>query len=599
MSERVDRDQPAEQSLLFRAAAALAVWVPLVATLFRTSSVTAWRDDLSVIRSLSLVPIGGEGLVSALVARAFGLVPVGGVWLRAGLVGALAAAAAGSLVFSLLVRLLGTRQSSATPFLALGAALLVVLGAVWQEEATLTGGAAPGAVLCLLCLRAGSSRRFTSGAWAASGAALALAFLESRAAGLAAFAAWGAARFALVRLPGPRGLVGFVAGAALTTFLVVVPFAARPGAEVLSAPFAAEPSPGGPWHAIAPSTLDVAGSTASWPMLVLALTGLAFAMLSPYKRPLALGLACFILGSLAVGPDPSGALLSWPARVWLLLGSAATAAGSAFLLDRAAAWLLKMKLPLSRPALALAAALGVAALIVTWEGSGRGADRSARDAAELWTDEALASLPPNSVVIARSPTIAFRLWGAALARGARPDVIVVPTTLLDSPSLASQLLELEPALGPLVRQMAVHGKPTEYTLSSLADARPLFVEFDPSWDPRLFDHLIPQAFWLRFAPHALGRSDRLEALKGVRSAFRRVARRAADPVHDDRATREVLFRRGREQALALAALGDRSNARRVLADLESFDGARAFVRALGERLDARRRGRVDISDLLD
>jgi hypothetical protein len=598
VSDLVDRRQPAELGLLFRSAAALSVWVPLVVTLFRTSAVTAWRDDLGVIRSLSLAPIGGEGLVSAILGRALGLLPLGGVWLRVGLVGAVAAAAAGGLAFFLVVRLLGVsrRRSAMTPLLALGAALLAVLGAAWQEEATLAGGGALGAVLCLLCLQAGSSRGLSPVAWGASGVALSLALVESRSAGLAGLVAWGAARLAIARLPSPASLAVFAAAAVAAAFLVVLPFAVRTGSEVLSAPFAVQASSAGAWHGLEGSAGPVAFD---WPLLVAAAAGLALAALSRSSRPLSLGLCCWVLGSLAVSEGPAGALLPWPGRTWLLLGAVASVAGFAFSIDRVAAWLLRARLPFARPALALTASLGFAAVIVTWETSGRDADRSRRDAAELWTDEALQSLPPSSVVIARSPSIAFRLWGAALARGARPDLVVVPTALLDSASLASDLLALEPALGPLVRQMAVHGKPTEYALSSLADARPLFVEFDPSWDPRLFDHLIPEAFWLRFAPHALGRSDRVEALKGVRTAFRRVARRALDPAHADAATLQVLYRRGREQALALAALGDRSNAHLVLGDLRKFDGARPFVDALATRLDARSRGRVDISDLLD
>jgi hypothetical protein len=272
---------------------------------------------------------------------------------------------------------------------------------------------------------------------------------------------------------------------------------------------------------------------------------------------------------------------------------------AAFCIGVFMAWISHARLALFRPALAFGGALGVALVLVGWEDSGRAADRRKLYAAEIWTDEALGSLPHGSVVLVRTPPIAWRLWASHLARGARPDLIVVPTALLDRPSVAAHLLELEPALDALIREVGVSGRPTEYALSSLADARPLFVEFDPAWDPRLLDHLVPRTFWLRFAPHALGRSDRARALESSRRAFARVYDHAADPARPDAATLSVLYHRGREQALTLAALGDRSSVRRVLADLTPIHAAEPFVVALRERLKDDSRGGVDVTGLLE
>jgi hypothetical protein len=157
---------------------------------------------------------------------------------------------------------------------------------------------------------------------------------------------------------------------------------------------------------------------------------------------------------------------------------------------------------------------------------------------------------------------------------------------------------MEPALAPLIRDMAVSGQPSEHALSSLADVRPLYVELDPSWDKRLIDHLIPKPFWLRFAPHAYGRSDRTAALEKGRRPFQRVLEVAQSPEHRDRATLIMLGARAREQAVALAALGDRDNVARVMTDLETIDPGQPFLTELETRLRQKPTGRIETDGLL-
>jgi hypothetical protein len=93
----------------------------------------------------------------------------------------------------------------------------------------------------------------------------------------------------------------------------------------------------------------------------------------------------------------------------------------------------------------------------------------------------------------------------------------------------------------------------------------------PSWEKRCFDHLVPQPLWLRFSPHALGRSDRAAALKRGRVAFRRVLDEAKQPTYKDAATIAVLSARGSEQAVLLAMLGDRHSAATMVEDLRLLD----------------------------
>jgi hypothetical protein len=177
--------------------------------------------------------------------------------------------------------------------------------------------------------------------------------------------------------------------------------------------------------------------------------------------------------------------------------------------------------------------------------------------------------------------------------------VLVPATVLDRSGLAQPLLRREPELVALVRETAMNGSPGEYALSTLADARPLYVELDPRWDRRLYDQLVPGSLWLGVAPHALGRSDRRAALEGGRDSFRRIVRIAQDPQHLDPATLAVLAARAREQALVLAALGDRKMLSGLLDELESIDPRNDFSKKLRSRLAKRKRGSVDVTGLLE
>ena len=103
---------------------------------------------------------------------------------------------------------------------------------------------------------------------------------------------------------------------------------------------------------------------------------------------------------------------------------------------------------------------------------------------------------------------------------------------------------------------------------------------------------------MRFSPHALGRSDRIAALEAGFGAFERVRAVAAEPTARHEATLAMLKVRARDQALALAALGDRVALDRTLEALTSLDPDDPVVAELRRRTAARSRGRVDIAGLL-
>jgi hypothetical protein len=241
----------------------------------------------------------------------------------------------------------------------------------------------------------------------------------------------------------------------------------------------------------------------------------------------------------------------------------------------------------ARPARALTLTFSFAVVLVIMEESDRATRFSAPRAAEAWTDEALGSLPPNSLVLVRSEASAWRLWAARISRGQRTDVVLVPIPLLDRGSLAARSMQLEPSLETLVRELRISGKPNEYALSTLADARPLFVEFDPAWDQRLLEHLVPHPFWMSFAPHALGRSDRQVAFDAGRESFERVLETSLDPLEPDPVTLSVLAERAREQAVMLAALGDDESAEKLVAQLNQMPSQADLAASMGEMLTDR------------
>src|SRR5690606_5441288 len=162
--------------------------------------------------------------------------------------------------------------------------------------------------------------------------------------------------------------------------------------------------------------------------------------------------------------------------------------------------------------------------------------------------------------------------GAGGAAGARVEGVGVALALLRRGQLAAELLELEPALGLLVRDLSTAGRPSDRALTAVADARPLFVEADATWDRRLMVHLIPGPFLARFAPHPLGRSDRRVTFASQQGTFERVAEAALGPLAPDPATLAVLTRSGLQRRALLEALGDEQEAAAVGEQVDRLQG---------------------------
>lgn len=574
----------------------LAVVVPLFVALAGLSPASHWRDDVAIVRSLGFIPIGAEGVLSGALAQVGSLLPIGGRVLRAALPSALAAACAARLIYDFALRLLDKNAPTErlTPVLALLAAWGVVLTPTWQAEATHAGGASVAVTLVLIATAARFRLRLDERGWLVFGVLLGAAFLEQRLAGFACLALLLTDAALLRQLPSQRQFVELAGSALGVVALGLVPFWFQP-------------TSGGVWSdwgtelarlSGADSALPVAGTLEAWLdalglwVLVIAAVGCVWGISRARTRPWLLPLAVFPLLDLvlpASAPTLAGPLTG---RVVDLLALTVLGIAAALGAQVVGLALEHGRVPLARPVQVLVVVAGLTFVLVRMEQSGQKAEARSHGAAEAWTDEALSNLPPRSLVMVRSEPAAWRLWASRVARGERPDLTVVPLPLLDRGDIAARLLEIEPHLAPLVRELRMNGRPSEFALSSLADARPLFLEFDPTWDRRLLEHVLPHPFWMRFEAHALGRSDRSAALSRGKQSFARVLA-SIEPRYPDAATLGMLTTRAREQAVMLAALGDRESALILVEQLREIPSERAFVSSMEQKLADKEKRRVD------
>jgi hypothetical protein len=488
------------------------------------------------------------------------------------------------------------------PPLALAAALIATLSPAWQLEATIAGGStlAAGLALAALLLRPpstlGDPRYFLG-----FGALLGATALESHAAGLAVLVALGVHVAVIGQLPSRRSTALLTVGAVTAAAVCAVPMLVRPLADRALVDLGYEIGP-------SLTAIDVPaerpGALALWfdevglVSLGLAAFGAGVGLVRRATRPLTAPFVAWVVMDLAFPASRTSLLAPDMLSPLRLLALGALASLAALGVQTLALGLIRARLPFARPVAVLLVVFELLLVLLACEDSAHVADRRSQHAAERWTDEAVSTLPHGSLLLVRSPGIAWRLWAARVARGERPDLVVVPLSLLDRGSVAAKLLELEPTLAPLIRDTSMSGRPSEFALSTLADARPLFVEFDPTWDPRLGDHLLPSPFWFAFAPHAVGRSDREAAFGRKRNAFRRALRVATAPEQRDRATLTVLAGQASEQAVTLAALGDRDTVAHVLEDLDTIDPAHPVAREIRARFERDRTGQIDIAGLL-
>jgi hypothetical protein len=580
--------------------------IPLIVTAFRASSAPLWRDDLPIVRALGLLPAGTEGRVTTVFVQLLSLLPLGGRWLRASWVGALSLALCSYLIFVLARRVLerAVETPRLTPSLSLAGALTATLALSFQLEGTVAGGAPMATALVLGGLMLGfeTVQRKDARLSLALGALVGLALSEAHAAALVLLFTLLVQGATHRVLPRPRAVLAFVGGIAVFWGFALLPMWVRPLASQGGLDF------GHGLEASSMALIDASGarSTAlsTWLTDVgvisfgLAIAGLVLGVMRTPTRATTIPLFALVLADLSIPvnrvavltPDAFGALR--------LLAIAALAVCAALAVQASAVALTRARIPFARPASVLLVVFDFTLVFVGAEDSAFAADRRGEAAAEVWTDRALATVPADGLLLLRSEAIAWRLLAARIVRGQRPDMVVVPMPLLERGNVRARLLRTEPALAPLIREVALSGRPSEYALSTLADARPLFVEFDPSFDRAQLEHLVPQAFFMRFAPQPLGRSDRVAGLQQGASDFRSVVVETERDGQRDIATRSVLMAQTRGQALVAAALNDRKNLESILATAHGLDPDDALAREIDRQLKLKPRGELSLAKLL-
>lgn len=567
----------------------------------------SWSDDLAALRDLGMQPAGSEGALSTLLTQLVALAPIGGRSFRAGLVGVAALAVCAGLVFTLARRLLA--HAGASRFDALWALLSSQLwcsSPALQAEAIRLGGALPGLALLLAGLTAAIGDRRRP---ALLGGLAALAFAEHHAAGSALIGVCAIAGLGRGQR-GRRARADAVGDFALGAVLVLAAFCSWRALRSLSpyvlfdfglsaraASAAAEPAP--------LSVLEVAGQVfGDWIAALgavpvgLALAGLAFGASKRHLRP-ELAALCLLL--LLPGTKLFAPLAAPLSNVGLFkLSSSAALAVASPLLSRALMLRLwESRIAGARPVAALAGACAFG-LVVSRVDRTLEAPSARPLGAEVWTEEALGRLPARALLLVSEPALLRRLIAARALHGERPDVVLVPRgDLLGRASLLRRLTEASPEMGPLLRQLAVSGSADEYSLSLLADVRPVFVELDPNWERRLLEHLRPAGLWLELAPRAQGGLERREGAERSLHAFHRVYEPLRAHGTLDVSTRAALGDLAMQQALVLGALGDRARARRLLSARARWTSRDPLAQKLARRLGERARGRVRVADLMN
>lgn len=598
----------------------IVVALPFGLAVWRATGAAQWRADLAAVRDLGLSAVGVGGALSTVVTQALSLVPLGSQAFRAAVGAALALAVASYLLLRVAREVVRASQDVAPvpaplrSVLCAVAACAAALSPTWQQEATLGGGASYAAAAVLACVhlvlqltgaRAATLTPQWATRWLLLAAAAGLAMGESLPAGLAAcvvivVAAVATGKRPTVSLVGPMLLAFVVVTAALLAPLMLRSLSPRNLGDVGRALSATSL---GSLRVAASRTPAVVAWVAEVGYVSLALAGVGVVVGSLRKAsraalvPMVTLVAVDLVYPMAVASGLS------PDRLIALrvLAIGALAVASALGIAVLVAFLLSLRVPMARSAAVLTVVFYLSVVAVTCEEAGFATDRSEQFASEAWTDDALGALPPRSALLLHSPDLAWRLWAARLSGGQRPDVLVVPAPLLHHPQVMASLLPAEPAITPLLRDHALTGQASEFALSALADARPVFVELHPEWGERLLGHLSADGHWLRYAPQPLGASDRKPIHQHVWADEGPLGRALAHGCARDDLTPHVVTRTLKQHAATLSLSGMSASARQLLDRVEQVDAGDPFVTGARLRLayaEERRRRTVELRDLL-
>lgn len=484
--------------------------LPFGFALSRSSSLAQWHGDVGAVRDVTLAGTGwGAGLTTNL-TQLLMLLPLGSLSYRAAMLSNLALAVFSWLLFRVALRALRAQETAlalpgsrfAAPAFGLIAALLATLSPTLQLEATAGGTSMVGAALAIavvdrLMLPRGDRPALQFGETALL---VGLGFAENAIVTLTALAAglvfaWSTVmkRRTSARLSRAGGVVF-----AFTAIVVSLPGIVRcfaPNVAIgLGGPFLWGPILPSPSVKIEPVLTSFAHE-AGWVACASAILGVVFSLKSVAGRSLlrALVVVCAVDVVMLGAAGPTAGSHAVRALSFGLLGSLGVVGAFSGLAE-----LVKRRVPFARAAAAMTVAVQLTVIALISEQAHAVANRADHRGTDAFTEVALDQLPLHSLVLVSDSRMAWRLLAAQEVEGRRRDVLVVPKELLHRGKVAASVLTREPRADALLRTFALQGASDEFSLSQLADQRPLFVVPEAGWDASIYDHLSPRGVWLEF-----------------------------------------------------------------------------------------------------
>lgn len=544
----------------------LAIVLPTAMALWRATGSAQWRGDVPAVRDQGLAVVGIGGAVSTPLTQLAQLLPLGPAPYRSALLSAAALGVCGWIMFRMARRLIAHERLPPwlTSVLAGVASVMAASSISWQREATIGGGACVAAACALgvLDLTMVVTRRDartlvpeSTRQWLWIALLCGATVAESLPAGLAVaavsvFIALSAGKRPPLRLVPWLGAAAILVAGLLSAPMFVRPLAPRNWADV-----------GHALSAVSLNTLDVnatrKAALAAWlsevgiVALALAAIGLVTGIWRERRQAWMSALVGLVLVDLLYPLGAVPGLAAEPLAPLRSLAVAALSIAAAIGVAEVVMFLRSLEVPMAKTASILTVVFHVTVVAVACEEAAFAADRSEHVAAEEWTDVALEQLPRGAAVLVHSAPLTWRLWSAQMLSGQRPDVVIVPTSLLRHGHVTNNLVPSAPAVAQVLRDYALAGQATEYGLSLLADARPLMVELDERWTPQTVSHLTIDGPWLRYAPQVVGKSDR-------KITAHVLAGRVSESIEADAAddpTATVVAKTLKEHAATLSLLG--------------------------------------------
>jgi len=585
-------------TIIHRLSAVLAAAIPLVSGMRLLGAMGATVDELTALRTLLLVDTDGSGLVSMLLGQACLLVPFGSLAVRVSLLAGLSIGVLGWCVYRLVSAVLVEYLPRPS-----WVAVFALLSSLMVTSSTPLTGASPveakpwlAACLCLCLADRALRRRQEGGATPISPPALVVDFALATALSVedptVSLLGW--------LLIAPDALRAVRSRLALTAagtgvLLVALPALAlmmKSSAEAFGPTRGVRAWFGGLWPASMPGPSLLRLASELGPVLgVGALLGSLACLLPRGQRRLGLSLLAILVVTLVLWRPEANPDHATPERLVALVACSSLFSIGVFGLT--------LRLTATMPRLTgLALGLSAATLALTLASRADRPELSSEGplgtARVVFVEESLVRLPPAALVLVETQASHLAILSARYLSGIRPDLLTVPLYFPHSDRFSAALLHNEPMILPLLRDLSVHGRPSEYALSQLADRRGVFIELTRAIDEQLSQHILPRGLFGEVVAHAVARSDRNLAVQTSRAGLARVLGALGREQQEDPALARMVATRLREQIRFLLALGDRGPVVELLEQYQSLLPADPWPTAVTRAMEQKPRGALEV-----